>query len=75
MNDMALNCRTVDQLAWRFSRMRHTTLTHVADLLIAWGAAALAKRVGTATYTFGYGRTTILAAMLNAIAILVGVVV
>lgn len=49
-------------------------LTDVAGLLIAWGAAVLAKRVGTTTYTFGYGRATILAAMLNAIAILVGVV-
>jgi len=50
-------------------------LTDVAGLLIAWGAAVLAKRAGNATYTFGYGRATILAAMLNAVAILVGVVV
>ncbi len=50
-------------------------LTDVAGLLIAWGAAVLAKRAGTANYTFGYGRATILAAMLNAIAILIGVVV
>lgn len=50
-------------------------LTDVAGLLIAWGAAVLARRVGSATYTFGYGRATILAAMLNAIAILIGVVV
>jgi len=50
-------------------------LTDVAGLLIAWGAAVLAKRVGNATYTFGYGRATILAAMLNATAILIGVVV
>lgn len=35
----------------------------------------LAKRVGSTTYTFGYGRATILAAMLNAVAILIGVVV
>lgn len=49
-------------------------LTDVAGLLIAWGAAVLAKRAGTASYTFGYGRATILAAMFNAIAILVGVV-
>ncbi len=48
-------------------------LTDVAGLLIAWGAAVLAKRVGSATYTFGYGRATILAAMLNAVAILIGV--
>lgn len=50
-------------------------LTDVAGLLIAWGAALLAKRVGSMTYTFGYGRATILAAMLNAVAILIGVVV
>ena len=50
-------------------------LTDVAGLLIAWGAAVLAKRAGTAAYTFGYGRATILAAMFNAIAILIGVVV
>lgn len=50
-------------------------LTDVAGLLIAWGAAALAKRAGSAVYTFGYGRATILAAMLNAVAILIGVVV
>lgn len=50
-------------------------LTDVAGLLIAWGAAAMAKRAGTASYTFGYGRATILAAMFNAIAILIGVVV
>ena len=50
-------------------------LTDVAGLLIAWGAAVLAKKVGTSTYTFGYGRATILAAMLNAVAILIGVVV
>jgi cobalt-zinc-cadmium efflux system protein len=49
-------------------------LTDVAGLLIAWGAAVLAKRAGTVRYTFGYGRATILAAMLNATAILVGVV-
>jgi cobalt-zinc-cadmium efflux system protein len=49
-------------------------LTDVAGLLIAWGAAVLAKRAGTPSYTFGYGRATILAAMLNATAILVGVV-
>lgn len=50
-------------------------LTDVAGLLIAWGAAVLAKRAGSASYTFGYGRATILAAMFNAIAILIGVVV
>lgn len=48
-------------------------LTDVAGLLIAWGAAVLAKRAGTARHTWGLGRATIMAAMLNAIAILIGV--
>lgn len=48
-------------------------LTDVAGLLIAWGAAVLAKRAGSRTYTWGLGRATIMAAMLNALAILVGV--
>lgn len=48
-------------------------LTDVAGLLIAWGAAILAKRAGTQTHTWGLGRATIMAAMFNAIAILVGV--
>lgn len=49
-------------------------LTDVAGLLIAWGAAVLAKRAGSVRYTWGLGRATILAAMLNATAILIGVV-
>ncbi|OJY30046.1 MAG: cation transporter [Rhodobacterales bacterium 65-51] len=48
-------------------------LTDVAGLLIAWGAAVLAKRAGTLAHTWGLGRATIMAAMLNAVAILVGV--
>lgn len=48
-------------------------LTDVAGLLIAWGAAVLAKRAGTAAHTWGLGRATIMAAMLNALAILAGV--
>ncbi len=48
-------------------------LTDVAGLLIAWGAAVLAKGAGTARHTWGLGRATVLAALLNAIAILVGV--
>jgi cobalt-zinc-cadmium efflux system protein len=49
-------------------------LTDVAGLLIAWAAAVLAKRVATSRHTWGLGRATILAAMLNAVAILVGVI-
>lgn len=48
-------------------------LTDVAGLLIAWGAAVLGKRAVTARHTWGLGRATILAALFNAIAILVGV--
>lgn len=48
-------------------------LTDVAGLLIAWGAAVLAKRAGTQAHTWGLGRATIMAAMFNAIAIIVGV--
>jgi cobalt-zinc-cadmium efflux system protein len=48
-------------------------LTDVAGLLIAWGAAVLAKRAVTARHTWGLGRATILAALFNAIAILLGV--
>jgi cobalt-zinc-cadmium efflux system protein len=48
-------------------------LTDVAGLLIAWGAEVLAKRAVTARHTWGLGRATILAALFNAIAILVGV--
>lgn len=49
-------------------------LTDVAGLLIAWGAAVLAKRAASARYSWGLGRATIMAAMLNALAILIGVV-
>lgn len=48
-------------------------LTDVAGLLIAWGAAALAARPPSARFTYGFGRATILAALANAIAILIGV--
>lgn len=48
-------------------------LTDVAGLLIAWGAAVLAKRAVTARHNWGLRRATILAALFNAIAILVGV--
>ncbi|MBN2907769.1 MAG: cation transporter [Rhodobacteraceae bacterium] len=49
-------------------------LTDVAGLLIAWGAAVLGKRAATRTHSWGLGRATIMAAMLNATAILIGVV-
>lgn len=49
-------------------------LTDVAGLLIAWAAAVLAKRAATRAHSWGLGRATIMAAMLNALAILIGVV-
>jgi cobalt-zinc-cadmium efflux system protein len=48
-------------------------LTDVAGLLIAWGAAGLSQRQPTPRHTYGLGRATILAALANAVAILVGV--
>ncbi|NCQ24950.1 MAG: cation transporter [Roseovarius sp.] len=48
-------------------------LTDVAGLLIAWGAAVLSKRAVSRAHTWGLGRATIMAAMLNALAILLGV--
>lgn len=49
-------------------------LTDVAGLLIAWGAAVLAKRAATRVHSWGLGRATIMTALLNALAILSGVV-
>jgi len=48
-------------------------LTDVAGLLIAWGAAAASQQPPSDRFTYGFGRSTILAALANAIAILVGV--
>lgn len=48
-------------------------LTDVAGLLIAWGASVLATRSPTSSFTYGYGRATVLAALANAVIILIGV--
>lgn len=48
-------------------------LTDVGGLLIAWGAVVVAMSPPTDRFTYGFGRSTILAALANAIAILVGV--
>ncbi|GIX10141.1 cation diffusion facilitator family transporter [Elioraea sp.] len=48
-------------------------LTDVAGLVVAWAAAAAARRAPTPRYSYGLGRGTILAALANAIAILIGV--
>lgn len=48
-------------------------LIDVAGLLIAWGAAIAARKPPSERFTYGFGRATILAALGNAIAILIGV--
>ncbi len=47
-------------------------LMDVAGLLMAWGAVHLAGRAATKSYSYGFGRATMLAALGNAAAILVG---
>ena len=42
-------------------------LSDVLGLLLAWGAAFLATRKSSDTYSYGYKKTTILAALVNAI--------
>src|SRR5688572_2947802 len=41
-------------------------LGDVLGLVLAWGAAKLALRAPSARHTYGYARTTILAALVNA---------
>lgn len=48
-------------------------LSDVLGLLVAWGAATLGKRIPTRHYTYGYRRSTILAALFNALFLLVAV--
>ena len=48
-------------------------LSDVLGLLIAWGAAALVKKVPTEHYTYGFRRSTILAALFNALFLLVAI--
>lgn len=48
-------------------------LSDVLGLLIAWGASVLMKRRPTLEYTYGYGSSTILAALANAVLLLVAV--
>ncbi|WP_395612174.1 cation diffusion facilitator family transporter [Allosphingosinicella sp.] len=48
-------------------------LSDVAGLLVAWGAASLAKRGPTRHYTYGFRRSSILAALFNAIFLLVAI--
>jgi len=44
----------------------------VLGLLLAWGAVVLAKSRPTQTRTYGLGRTTILASLVNAVVLLIG---
>lgn len=48
-------------------------LTDVLGLLLAWSAAILARRSPTRRHTYGLGQATVLAALANAIMILIGV--
>ena len=47
-------------------------LGDVLGLLIAWGAATLTQRAPTARRTYGWGRSSILAALANAVILLLG---
>jgi cobalt-zinc-cadmium efflux system protein len=48
-------------------------LSDVATLMIAWGAAYLSQRPPTSRRTYGWGRLSILAALINAVLLLVAV--
>jgi cobalt-zinc-cadmium efflux system protein len=48
-------------------------LSDVLGLLLAWAAAGLARRVPTPRRTYGFRRTSVLAALVNAIVLLVAV--
>lgn len=47
-------------------------LADVSGLLLAWGASHLARRQPTSTRTYGWGRSTILASLTNAVVLLLG---
>ena len=47
-------------------------LGDVLGLLIAWGAATLARRAATLARTYGWGRSTILTSLTNAVVLLLG---
>ncbi len=48
-------------------------LTDVVGLLIAWGAVIISRRPPSVRFSYGLGRSTILAALANGVAILVGI--
>lgn len=48
-------------------------LSDVLGLLLAWGASYLVTKSATKTYTYGYKKSTVLAAFLNALILLVAI--
>lgn len=48
-------------------------LSDVLGLLLAWGASVLARRLPTRRHTYGLRRTSVLAALINALVLLVAV--
>jgi cobalt-zinc-cadmium efflux system protein len=48
-------------------------LTDVGGLVLAWAAVALTRRPPTERHTYGLGRTSILAALLNGVALMIAV--
>ena len=48
-------------------------LGDVTALVLSWGAAWLGRKQPTARHTYGWGRGTILASLLNAVVLLVGI--
>jgi cobalt-zinc-cadmium efflux system protein len=48
-------------------------LADVLGLLLSWGAATLGRRLPSSQRTYGWGRTTILAALVNAAVLLISV--
>lgn len=48
-------------------------LTDVGGLVLAWGALALSRRAPSERHTYGLGRTSILAALVNGVALMIAV--
>ena len=48
-------------------------LTDVGGLVLAWGAVALSRRKPSDRHTYGLGRTSILAALVNGVALMIAV--
>ncbi len=46
-------------------------LSDVMGLLIAWGGSALSRKVASSRHTYGFGRATIIAALANAVILLI----